>query len=55
MPQFVLSADNAESAIESGSKDWLVNAISNLKRALNCEMDMFFESINLKRIFKYSI
>lgn len=42
--------DFAENAITSGTKEGLVNAISNLKRALDCEMDMFFESINLKRI-----
>ncbi len=42
----------AENAISSGTKEGLVNATSNLKRALDCdcEMDMFFECINLKRI-----
>lgn len=43
--------DFAESAIASGTKEGIVNAVSNLKRALDCEMDMFFECINLKRIF----
>ncbi len=43
--------DFAESAIASGTKEGIVNAVSNLKRALDCEMDMFFESINVKRIF----
>ena len=32
-------------------KEGIVNAVSNLKRALDCQMDMFFESINLKSIF----
>ena len=41
----------AENAIASETKEGIVNAVSNLKRALDCEMDMFFESINLKRIF----
>lgn len=43
--------DFAENAIASGTKKGIVNAVSNLKRALDCEMDMFFESINIKRIF----
>lgn len=43
--------DFAENAIASESKEGMINAISNLKRALDCEMDMFFESINLKSIF----
>lgn len=43
--------DFAENAIASETKEGIVNAISNLKRALDCEMDMFFESINVKRIF----
>lgn len=43
--------DFAENAIASGTKEGIVNAISNLKRALDCEMDMFFECINIKRIF----
>lgn len=43
--------DFAENAISSGTKEGIVNAVSNLKRALDCEMDMFFECINLKRIF----
>lgn len=43
--------DFAENAIASGTKEGIVNAVSNLKRALDCEMDMFFESINIKRIF----
>lgn len=41
----------AENAIALETKEGLINAISNLKRALDCEMDMFFESINIKRIF----
>ena len=41
----------AENAIASETKEGMVNTISNLKRALDCEMDMFFESINVKRIF----
>lgn len=33
-----------------------VGVISNLKRALDCELDMFFEAINLKGIFnKYNL
>lgn len=33
-----------------------VGVISNLKRALDCELDMFFEAINLKDIFnKYNL
>ncbi len=43
--------DFAENAIVSETKEGIVNTISNLKRALDCEMDMFFESINVKRIF----
>lgn len=43
--------DFAEKAIVSETKEGIVNAVSNLKRALDCEMDMFFESINIKRIF----
>lgn len=43
--------DFAENAIASETKEGIVNAISNLKRALDCEMDKFFESINVKRIF----
>lgn len=43
--------DFAENAIVSETKEGIVNAVSNLKRALDCEMDMFFESINIKRIF----
>lgn len=42
----------AENAIVSESKEGMISAISNLKRALDCEMDMFFESINLNSIFK---
>lgn len=42
----------AENAIADETKEGFVNAVSNLKRALDCEMDMFFESINLKRIFQ---
>lgn len=42
--------DFAENAIASKSKAGMINAISNLKRALDCEMDVFFESINLKNI-----
>ena len=44
--------DFAENAITSETKEGVVNAVSNLKRALDCEMDMFFESINLKIIFE---
>lgn len=43
--------DFAENAMASGTKEGIVNAISNLKRAIDCEMDMFFECINIKRIF----
>lgn len=43
--------DFAENAIASETKEGIINAVSNLKRALDCEMDMFFESINIKRIF----
>ncbi len=43
--------DFAENAIASETKEGIVNTISNLKRALDCEMDMFFEGINAKRIF----
>lgn len=41
----------AENAIADGTKEGIINAVSNLKRALDCEMDMFFESINIKRVF----
>ena len=40
----------AENAISSGTKEGLVNATSNLKRALDCEMDMFFEKFLKKFI-----
>ena len=36
--------------MKAGTKEGIVNAVSNLKRALDCEMDMFFESINMKRV-----
>lgn len=55
LPTYDISSEEflefAESAIANGTKEGLINAVSNLKRALDCEMDMFFESINLKRIF----
>lgn len=55
IPVYDISAEEflafAENAIASGTKEGLVNAISNLKRALDCEIDMFFECLNLKRIF----
>ena len=55
VPVYDISAeeflDFAENAISSETKEGIVNAVSNLKRALDCEMDMFFESINIKRIF----
>ena len=41
----------AENAIADETKEGTINAVSNLKRALDCEMDMFFESINIKRVF----
>lgn len=54
IPIYDISAEEflsfAENAISSGTKEGLVNATSNLKRALDCEMDMFFECINLKRM-----
>ena len=55
IPVYDISAEEllvfAENAIISGTKEGVVNAISNLKRALDYEMDMFLECINLKRIF----
>ena len=55
IPVYDISAEEflafAENEITSGTKEGFVNAISNLKRALDCEIDMFFECINLKRIF----
>lgn len=55
IPIYEISAEEflgfAESAIAAGTKEGLINAVSNLKRALDCEMDLFFESINLKKIF----
>ena len=55
VPVYDISAEEflefAENAISSETKEGIVNAVSNLKRALDCEMDMFFESINIKRIF----
>ncbi len=55
VPVYDISAeeflDFAQNAISSETKEGIVNAVSNLKRALDCEMDMFFESINIKRIF----
>ena len=41
----------AKNAISSETKESIVNAVSNLKRAIDCEMDLFFESMNIKRIF----
>ena len=41
----------AENAIAEETKEGLINAISNLKRALDCEIDLFFESINIKHVF----
>ena len=56
VPVYDISAeeflDFAENAISSETKEGIVNAVSNLKRALDCEMDMFFESINIKRIYR---
>ena len=40
----------AGNALALETKEGIVNAISNLKRALDCQMDLFFESINLKSI-----
>ena len=38
------------------TKEGLINAVSNLKRALDCEIDLFFESINIKHVFsKYNL
>ena len=34
----------AENAISSETKEGMVNTISNLKRALDCEMDMFLKA-----------
>ncbi len=55
IPIYEISAeeflDFAENAIMAETKEGIVNAISNLKRAIDCEMDLFFESINLKSIF----
>ena len=34
----------AENAIASETKEGMVNTISNLKRALDCEMDMFLKA-----------
>lgn len=41
----------AKNAISFETKESIVNAVSNLKRAIDCEMDLFFESMNIKRIF----
>lgn len=41
----------AENAIAVETKEGLINAVSNLKRALDCEIDLFFESINIKHVF----
>lgn len=41
----------AEKEIADETKEGIINAVSNLKRALDCEMDIFFESINIKRVF----
>ena len=41
----------AENAIAVETKEGLINAVSNLKHALDCEIDLFFESINIKHVF----
>ena len=55
IPVYDISPDEflefADNALALETKEGIVNAVSNLKRALDCQMDMFFESINLKSIF----
>lgn len=43
--------DFAKNSITTETKEGTINAVSNLKRALDCEMDLFFESINIKKFF----
>lgn len=42
----------AEQEIENGTPLGLVNSVSNLKRALDCEIDSFFHTFNLLPIFQ---
>ena len=55
IPVYEISAEGflgfAERAIDTGTTEGLVNAVANLKRALDCGMDAFFESINLRGVF----
>ena len=42
----------AEKGLDSNALSDKVNSVSNLKRALDCQLDIFLKSINLERIFK---
>lgn len=41
----------AEEDLSLESEKGKIGVISNLKRALDCQLDIFFETINIKRIF----
>ncbi|WP_395549410.1 MULTISPECIES: hypothetical protein [unclassified Lacrimispora] len=43
--------DIAETGLNSNTLSDKVNTVSNLKRAIDCQIDIFLESINLKKIF----
>ena len=56
IPIYDISAEEflnyAKNSITKETKEDIINAISNLKRALDCKMDQFFESLNIRKIFK---
>lgn len=48
--------DYAEREIELNTKESKINAISHLRRAIECQIDLFLEALKLKRIFdKYNL
>ncbi|WP_459479729.1 hypothetical protein [Clostridium saccharoperbutylacetonicum] len=56
LPQFDLYSRDylefAQQALNQGDKPGLINCVSNLKRAMDCELDTFFSTINLYNTFK---
>lgn len=42
----------AEQSLEHGDTLGLINCVSNLKRAMDCEIDMFFYTVNLYNVVK---
>jgi len=60
LPKYEISPNRflefAEIDLKDDSVKGKVNTVSNLKRALDCQLDMFFETLNLKKIFdKYNL